>query len=221
MVEAKHFEVLKDTQATISCGVTGLTKKLNAVTWQKPLEKGTITDGMEGFKIVVGAYDDASNSQTTILTIPAAKTTDNFVYTCTIQSDEHGKEAKIIDVDLDVLRKYANSYRIFPCSILFCRRRDIQMFFIFNYFEHRIIPHKFLGPVVSSFDLESGKVIEHRENQGILALFHSKAQSNKIRGTVCAPNFDYYMADFFCGQLGNLFGEWARTGERPQYIQQQ
>ena len=119
MVEAKNLEVLKDTQATISCVVTGLTKKVDAVTWERSLGKGTIsiTDDVEGFEIVVGAFDDAFNSQTTILTIPAAKTTDNSAYTCTIKSYEHGKEAEIINIDVDVLSEYSHSYRIFPCSI--------------------------------------------------------------------------------------------------------
>ena len=89
-VQAKHSEVLKDTVATISCVVNGLTKQLEAVTW-KNLD-GSITHGTDvanDYQIVEGSY--GSNSQTTVLTIPAIKNTADAVYTCVIQSDEHGK----------------------------------------------------------------------------------------------------------------------------------
>ena len=89
-VQAKHSEVLRDTVATISCVVNGLTKQLEAVTWRN--SDGSITHGTDvanDYQIEEGSY--GSNSQTTVLTIPAIKNTADAVYTCVIQSDEHGK----------------------------------------------------------------------------------------------------------------------------------
>jgi len=90
-VVAKDSEVLEDTAATISCVVNGLTKQLDAVTWKKPSTGGVITTGTDDYQIDVGTYDSGSNSQTTILTIPGPVNGADAVYTCVIQSDEHGK----------------------------------------------------------------------------------------------------------------------------------
>ena len=83
--------MLTGTDATISCVVKGLTKKLDKVTWEKPSSGGAITNGNDGFTIDEGSYLTDSDSQTTILTVPAAKNTADATYTCVIQSDEHGK----------------------------------------------------------------------------------------------------------------------------------
>jgi hypothetical protein len=70
--------------------VTGLTKQLDKVTWKN--SDGAITHDKDGYKIVDGVYEGGtSNSQTTILTVPAAKNQADSVYTCVIQCDEHGK----------------------------------------------------------------------------------------------------------------------------------
>ena len=98
MVEAKHSEVLKGTQATISCVVIGLTKKLDAVTWEIPSRSISIT-GNDGYQINKGTYDAESNSQTTILTIPAAENTDDSVYTCIITSLEHGSSVNQTNIN--------------------------------------------------------------------------------------------------------------------------
>ena len=90
-VTAKGSEVFDDTQATISCEVTGLTKQLEAVTWEKPSSGGVITDNTDGYLIDVGTYDSGSNTQTTILTIPNSANGADAVYTCIIESVEHGK----------------------------------------------------------------------------------------------------------------------------------
>ena len=97
-LNAKHSEVLIGTQATISCVMTGLTKALDKVTWGKPNSGGLIIDGTDGFVIDVGTYNDETNSQTTILTIPGAQNTADASYTCAIQSDEHGKQSEKIEV---------------------------------------------------------------------------------------------------------------------------
>ena len=76
--------------ATISCVVNGLTKQLDAVVWKNsdgPITHGT--DVVNDYQIEEGSH--GSNSQTTVLTIPAIKNTADAVYTCVIQSEEHGK----------------------------------------------------------------------------------------------------------------------------------
>ena len=87
-VEAKSSEVLKETQATISCVVKGLTRQLDTVKWEKPGDVA-ITNGQDGYVIDVGSYKSNTKSQTTILTIPAAENTADKVYTCVITSNEH------------------------------------------------------------------------------------------------------------------------------------
>ena len=106
-VEAKHSEVLNGTQAKISCVVTGLTKKLDAVTWEKSDSGGAITHGTDGYQIDMGTYQDESNSQTTILTIPDASNRADAVFSCVITSNEHGKSDEKTAVNSDVFSKYS------------------------------------------------------------------------------------------------------------------
>ena len=118
-MQAKHSEVLKDTVATLSCEVTGLTKALDAVTWEKPNSGGVITNGVNDYQIDAGEYQEGTNSQTTTLTIPAAENANeaDSVYTCVIRSDEHGKTAESpqrTDVNLNVFSEY--SHISFVCS---------------------------------------------------------------------------------------------------------
>ena len=101
-VEARHSEVLKDTQATISCVVTGLTKQLDAVSWEKPNSGGAITHDVDGYQIDVGTYQDGFNSQTTILTVPAAVNGADAVFSCVITSNEHRKSAERFAVNSNV-----------------------------------------------------------------------------------------------------------------------
>ena len=105
-VEAKHSEVLKDSQTTISCKVSGLTKKLDAVTWEKPDSEEAITDGTDGYQIDVGTYQGESHSQTTVLTIPDAENRADAAYTCLITSNEHVKPADKTIVNSNVFSKY-------------------------------------------------------------------------------------------------------------------
>ena len=123
-VQAKHSEVLKDTVAEISCVVNGLTKQLEAVVWKNSV--GPITHGTDvanDYQIEEGSY--GSNSQTTVLTIPATKNTEDAVYTCVIQSDEHGKTSGSVEektVNSDVFSEYTdinNLIRMFRSVILY------------------------------------------------------------------------------------------------------
>ena len=104
-VEARHSEVLKDTQATISCVVTGLTKQLDAVSWEKPNSGGAITHDVDGYQIDVGTYQDGSNSQTTILTIPSTANMVDAVFPCIITSNEHRKSEDATNVNSNVFSK--------------------------------------------------------------------------------------------------------------------
>ena len=82
-----------------------MTKKLDAVTWEKPDSGGAITDGTDGYQIDVGTYEGESNSQTTVLTIPADKNGADTSYTCLTTSNEHGKSADRTIVNSNVFSK--------------------------------------------------------------------------------------------------------------------
>ena len=94
--------MLASTEATISCVVGGLTKELEAVTWQKPSSGGAITHDTGGYQIAAGSYDSSTNSQTTILTVPAGENTVDAVFTCVITSDEHATTLEKTDVNSNV-----------------------------------------------------------------------------------------------------------------------
>ena len=69
-VTAKNSEVLSGTAASISCVVTGLTRQLDGVKWEKP--DGTFIDSnSDGYTFEDGASNFGSNTQTTVLTIPS------------------------------------------------------------------------------------------------------------------------------------------------------
>ena len=84
MIKAKNSEVLINTHTTISCIASGLTKRLEEVEWEKPNSGGVIQNGRDGYEIDKGTFDDETNSQTTVLTIPADKNIADSVYTCVI-----------------------------------------------------------------------------------------------------------------------------------------
>jgi hypothetical protein len=120
-VEAKHSEVLKGTQATVSCVVKGLTKQLDAVEWEKPNSGGKITNNVDDYKIEVGTYQKSSHSQTTILTIPPAANGADAVYTCIVTSDEHKKTGHKTSVNSNVFSEHYMIYHENFC----CSRIDL------------------------------------------------------------------------------------------------
>ena len=81
-VIAVDADVEFNTSAQLSCVVTGLTRQLDSVIWEKPNSGGVITDGTDGYKIDVGTYDDSINSQTTVLTVPASQVKADANFTC-------------------------------------------------------------------------------------------------------------------------------------------
>ena len=54
----------------------------------------------------MGTYQGVSNSQTTVLTIPAAKKEADAIFSCVITSSEHGKSNEKTAVNSDVFSKY-------------------------------------------------------------------------------------------------------------------
>ena len=99
-------EQLEGTEAKVPCIVTGLTKTLDDVKWEKP--DGTlITSGNNNFVIDKGSLE--ANSQTTILTVPAAANTQDTTFNCVISSREHRKTDDSTSVTLKVFSKYSCS----------------------------------------------------------------------------------------------------------------
>ena len=101
-VQAAHKEQLKDTEATISCIVTGLTKALDDVKWTKS-DDSPITSGTDGFTIDTGSY--SGGTQTTILTVPIAETDQDKTYKCLVTSSDHGETDKSTTVSMKVFSK--------------------------------------------------------------------------------------------------------------------
>ena len=99
---AVNQEQLQATEAKISCTVSGLTKALDEVKWTKS-DDTPITSGEDDFVIDKGTL--SGNSQTTILTIPAAANTLDTTYKCLISSTEHGKTDDSTTVSLKVFSK--------------------------------------------------------------------------------------------------------------------
>jgi hypothetical protein len=91
-------EVETGTDVTISCVITGITKKLDTVVWTKEGIAVT-TLSLSNYVVSEGIY--GSNSQTTKLTVKAAANTADSIYTCTIKSDEWNVEAKQTTVILN------------------------------------------------------------------------------------------------------------------------
>lgn len=61
------------------------------------------------------------------------------------------------------------------------------------------------------FDIESGNLFEKGidKQKGTLMIYNGERET---RGTVCASNFDYRMADILCTELGYKYGnEWGRS----------
>ena len=104
-VEARQSEVLKDSQATISCVVTGLSKQLDAVSWEKPNSGGVIYHDVDGYQIDVGTYQDGSNSQTTILIVPAAANGADAVFYCILTFNKKRNFAERAAVSSNVFSK--------------------------------------------------------------------------------------------------------------------
>ena len=101
-------EVLTETDATISCIISGITQKLDAVVWRKD---GTDVTSLSGSNYIVSAGTYGSNSQTTTLTVKAAANTADSTYTCAITSNEHQEINKPTTVRLNVFGKLSCDFQ--------------------------------------------------------------------------------------------------------------
>ena len=102
-MKAVNKEVESNTDATISCVVTGVTQQLDTIVWTK---SGTdVTTLTEDNSYVVSAGTYGSNSQTTTLTVKAAVNTADSTYTCVITSNEWLQTNKQTTVVLNVFGK--------------------------------------------------------------------------------------------------------------------
>ena len=99
-------EQLTGTEASISCTITGLTKKLDNVKWTTS-DDAAISSGQSGFTFVDGEFDNtAGGSQTTILTISGAQNNGDTTYNCLITSVEHVETDKKTVVMLKTFSKF-------------------------------------------------------------------------------------------------------------------
>ena len=102
-VQPIQKEVEGGTDATISCIVTGITRRLDSVVWRKD---GTEVTTLSEDNYVLSAGTYGSNSQTTTLTVKAAANTVDSTYTCDITSNEWEVTNKETEVILNVFGEY-------------------------------------------------------------------------------------------------------------------
>ena len=102
---AGNQEQLTDTEATISCVVSGLTKALNGVTW-KTSGGVDVTTGKAGFTSKAGDFVAGTKSQTTTLTVAGDQNKKDETYECIVSSTEHGVTDQSTTVHLKVFSKY-------------------------------------------------------------------------------------------------------------------
>ena len=97
-----HREQLKNTDATISCIVPGLTRELEEVKWTNS-DNTEITSDQDGYDIEDRTSSDGS--LTTTLTVDADHNDQDTTYNCVIKSNEHAVEHMSTPVNLKVFSK--------------------------------------------------------------------------------------------------------------------
>ena len=98
-METKNKEVEENSEAVISCVVTGLTQELDSVSWTN--STGSALSG-DDYVIDDGSYD--SGSQTTTLTVIARVTSDS-TFSCVVTSSEWDYTDTTTSVTLNVYGK--------------------------------------------------------------------------------------------------------------------
>jgi hypothetical protein len=102
-VQSKNKEVESGTDATISCVVTGITKKLDDIVWRRGgVDVKTLSES--DYVVSEGIYN--SNSQTTTLTVKAASNTADSSFTCELTSNEWLVTNRQTNVILNVFSKF-------------------------------------------------------------------------------------------------------------------
>ena len=103
-VEEKSREVQSNTEATLTCIVTGLTQSLDAVVWKKGSDDvTTLSDYSSNYLLSEGSL--VVNSQTTTLKVIDAGDTDTD-YVCVVTSHEHGETNTETSVKLETFSEF-------------------------------------------------------------------------------------------------------------------
>ena len=79
-------EVQAGQKAIVTCLFTGLTQKLDSITWLK--SDGTPVSYLVNFEEEAGDYNDGTDSQTSTLTVPGTDNVEDSVYICQFTSTE-------------------------------------------------------------------------------------------------------------------------------------
>ena len=95
---AVNTETEADTEAEVSCVVSGLTKALDAVTWTDGAGSQLTSDDTN---YVISSDSFSGSSQTTTLTVVAGVSTDTQ-YSCVVTSDEWLVTNQITSVSLSI-----------------------------------------------------------------------------------------------------------------------
>ena len=99
---AGNTEVLSESQAVISCDVTGLLEGLTAVAWEKESAE-TITGAMTDYEVVEGEYNGETKTQTTTLTVKNGINTADSTYKCVVT---RGVQSLKTPVQLNIFSEY-------------------------------------------------------------------------------------------------------------------
>ena len=103
-VEEKSREVQSNTEATLTCIVTGLTQILDAVVWKKDtVDVTSLPDYSSNYVLSEGSL--VGNSQTTTLKVNDVGNTDTD-YVCVVTSNEYGEIEKETIVKLVTLSEF-------------------------------------------------------------------------------------------------------------------
>lgn len=104
---AGNGEVGKDTDATLSCKISGITKKLDKVEW-RDTTTGTALTG-DNYVVTAGEYVTDTNSQTTTILVKGAENTADKSYYCVVSAGDWAVNDKITTVKL---RVFGNSFLV-------------------------------------------------------------------------------------------------------------
>ena len=100
MVAAENIEQRKDTEATISCAVSGLSAALteDTIKWTDKDDVELTTGDGTGLTIDIGIYSDSEGTQTTTLTVSDQHTDTDKIYKCFITPPEATEISQIVNL---------------------------------------------------------------------------------------------------------------------------
>ena len=85
-MQAINTEVGINTEAVVSCVISGITQTVTSVNWTDDSDNQLTSDTIN-YVITVGAYTDGNNSVTTTLTVKNGVNTDS-TFSCVVASNE-------------------------------------------------------------------------------------------------------------------------------------